>query len=245
MDQRVGPAVPAAFAAEVRQYGPALRQGELVGRGDAFLELVAGVERGRRRDHLEGGTGWIGFLGRAVEQWLVRVGVERLGGLAGRGLVVAGQRCRVVGGAGHHRKDFAGLRVERHDRPLTVAERGGRDLLDPGYQRGDDTPTPLLASGHQVGNLGDEQALVLAGEEVVLGPLQARGGVQTVVAGDGGVQLRGRILPLVLVLVVGRYRACDRLPAGHGDPTPLPFEPLGDLAGVVRLVTQSVGLLGL
>ncbi len=98
---------------------------------------------------------------------------------------------------------------------------------------------------YQVGDLGHEQPLVLTGQEVVLGSLQASGGVQPVVADDVGVELRGRVLPLELVLVVHRDGACDRLTAGHGDRTPLPLEPCGDLAGVAGLVPQGVGVLGL
>ncbi len=245
MDERVCLAVAAALASEVRQDGPALRQRKFVGGGDALLELVAGGQGCCRGDQLERRAGRVRLLGCAVEQRLVRVGVERLGGLTGRRVVVAGQLRRVIARAGHHGEDFACSRVERHHRPLAVAERRGRHLLDLRDQRGDNAPTPLFVACYQVGDLGHEQSLVLTGQEVVLGSLQASGGVQPVVADDVGVELRGRVLPLELVLVVHRDGACDRLTADHGDRTPLPLEPCGDLAGVAGLVPQGVRVLGL
>ncbi len=207
--------------------------------------MVAGGQRSRGGDHLERRARRVGLLSRAVEQGLVGVGVERLSGLTGRRLIVTGQWGRVIGRVCHHGKDFAGLRVERHHRPLAVAERGGCHLLDLRHQRGNNAPTPLFAAGDQVGDLGDEQPLVLTGQEVVLGAFQARGGVQPVVADDVGVERRGRVLPLELVLVVHRDRARDCLAARDGDGTPLPLEPFGDLAGVARLVPQRVRVLGL
>ena len=95
-------------------------------RDDTFLE------RGRRRDHLEGAARRVGALDDAVHQRRQRVARERRPDRrfdAGRELV------RVVGGGGGHGEDLAGVRVERDRGARASGERLFHGALQPGVDR--------------------------------------------------------------------------------------------------------------
>ena len=124
---------------------------------DRLRRDLAGVERGGRGDHLEGGARLVELLRRPVEQRLVGVAVDAP--------ELGGDQVRVVLGDRHHHAHLAGLRLDRDDRALAPGE-----AVDGGVRAGHvevrDHVVALAVAALQTGE--DRGELVLVARQVVV-----------------------------------------------------------------------------
>ncbi len=172
-----------------------------------------------------------------------RVVVQGLPGRLDRLQVVAGEAGRVVLRVADHRQDGAGPGVERDDGAALVAQRLVGGLLRGRVDRQLQAGAALHLAGEHVDHAAVEQLVGGAGEQGVLGPLDAAAGAvrEGVVAGDLGVELALGVGADELQLVLGGHRLGDRL-AVDEDRAALAGVAREQGAAVVAAVVQRLGL---
>ena len=193
------------------------RGGQLAVRGET------GLQRGRGVDQLERRAGRVGLGDRPVRQHRRVFVVQLVPG--GRLLLgaVARQVVRVVRRRGHHREDLARLRPDGHDGAGVALRRQRvvRGLLHRRVDRQHDVAAGRVAAGDEVGQPPREEPVVVAVEDLVLGPLDPAAAVEhRVVAGDRRVLRTVRVLALVAQAVAGLGAAGQDLARG-ADLAPL------------------------
>ena len=190
---------------------------------------LAAVDRRRGGDHLEGGPGRVGLLGRAVEDRLVRVRAELRG--------VLGDQVRVVVGHGRHHADLPGSRLDRHHRALAALEGGVRRPLGVHVEVRDHVealPRPVLEPGQ------DRLELVLLpGQLVVAVALEGAPAVEEERVADGmGEQPALGVDPGVdpLVAAAARHAARQHRAVVAGQDAPARYALLLEQRPAVGLV---------
>ena len=186
------------------------------------------LERRARHVALLVGVGEQRIAGRGLQEREHRLGLVEVG---------VDDEVGVVGREAPHRLDGAGRRVHHDHRPLAIAERVLGDLLQVVADRRAHRARVVAAAGDQPGQ-GAQLLLGRGpGEHVVLRPLELGGAEgERVVAGDVGVQVAGRVLPLVLEVGAGRVgdRLGDDGAVGREDLAARLVELAADGAGVVE-----------
>src|SRR5690606_18443762 len=139
-------------------------------------------------------------------------------------------------------EDGPGLDVQGDDGTLVTFEAFPGGFLC-GWVDGElDRAALRVLAGDEVDQPADEQAVVVAGEDVVLGPLQRGAAVEVrVVAGQRRVHGRVRVLTQERVLAVHGDRPGDRGVVGEQDGPPFTGVLVEQDATVLRASVQLVG----
>ncbi|GMA41680.1 hypothetical protein GCM10025883_37250 [Mobilicoccus caccae] len=241
---RLGRPSPQA-PARIGQFDVRLGQGQPGGsRQLAVLIEPLGLQRRCGRDDLEHrarrvGVAADGTVDQRPAGVLVEVGPCGLDA----GAVVPGEAVGVEIGVADHREDRAGAGIEGHDGTPLISQPLLGGLLGATIDAQLEVDAAGLASGDDVAEPAEEQARIVAGQELVGGTLEAtaRAVDERVVAGDVAVRRALRVAALVGELVLGA------LAEGHGLVADEDLAALAAVGGeqgapVAGLVAQLLGL---